>query len=333
MLVFIPTLPRALRQKVPHRLRAGVGRNRVLTKQTTISNRAQEPCALVPAPSNGCFVTWKSFWMSWMGCPLLWGTESWKSFLCKWHGFIVRNQEWPHYCQKKLAQDELLQPPIVTVGRCPPTSSWLLFNNLWIAFTHVVTEGYIFVLSRLRDSPGGDTCLTLGVCGCSVRISLMPSWVICKMYFEKKLKLKLLWLNLMDLDIISWCGNRSRAVLLRITAFHRHPHKLSFGYSHMYSPRYSHKYSHRYYNRYSPRYYQSVPICIPTGSPTSIPTGKYIPTCIPTGTLTGISIGIPTGIPQNFLTGIPTCTLTGISVGISTGIPSSIPTSILRGIP
>lgn len=120
-----------------------------------------------------------------MSCPLLWGTESWKSFLCKWHGFIVRNQEWPHYCQKKLARDELLQPPIVTVGRCPPTSSWLLFNNLWIAFTHVVTEGYIFVLSRVRDSPGGDTCLTLGVCGCSVRISLMPSWVICKMYFEK----------------------------------------------------------------------------------------------------------------------------------------------------
>lgn len=114
----------------------------------------------------------------------------------------------------------------------------------------------------------------------------------------------------MNLDIISWCGNRSRAVLLRITAFHRHPHKLSFGYSHMYSPRYSHKYSHRYYNGYSPRDYQSVPICIPIGSPTNIPTG--------------ISIGIPIGIPQNFLIGIPTCTLTGISVGISTGIPTSI---------
>lgn len=209
-------------------MRAGVRRNRVRINQTTIPSRAQEPCALVPAPFNRYFMTWKNFGGSWMNCPLLYEKQGIKSlFYADNMVLLSPTRNGLITVRKKWLRMNRSNPSIVIFGRCPPTLSWLLFNNLWITFIHLVTYGYIFLRSHLGDSPGDDICLTLGICGCSIRVSPRPSSEICKMNFEKVFNLKLSRLNLMDYDIISCCGNRYRVVPLRKTASHRFSHRYS----------------------------------------------------------------------------------------------------------
>lgn len=167
-----PHLPQALGQNLP--LITGEDRSQKEVCLGEANKQSTGTRALVPAPFNGILWLERIFgWVGWMAFVTRKGKLRVFSMQMTW--FYCHQPGMASLLSEEMAQDELLQPPVVIFGRCSPTWSWLLFNNVWLALILLVMQGSAFLLSHLGDSPGGDTCWIVGVCGCSVRIFLRPS--------------------------------------------------------------------------------------------------------------------------------------------------------------
>lgn len=168
-----------------------------------------------------------------------------------------------------------------------------LFNNLWCRTAHLVTEGCI------SSQPLGLTRRMLLNIRClwGLWLGFYGLQVICKTYWWKNFKVKLLWfLAWWAWTLFLWLmGEDERAVLLRTTtAFTGIPQLFP----------------------------TSILIGILTGIPTSTLTGYY--QSIPIYASLSISPGIPLWIFSGMLQTIPSVphdALTSISTGIPTGIP------------
>lgn len=108
VLIVIPTLPRALTQNLPLSSAFRPASKGIVSSKADVEFKQSTGAMLWSQLPLTCLVWLEriSGWAEWISlCYKEQKVES--LFLCRWHDFIVTKQEWPHYCQEKLAQDEL----------------------------------------------------------------------------------------------------------------------------------------------------------------------------------------------------------------------------------
>lgn len=108
VLIFIPTPPRALTKNLPLSCACRPVSKGIVSSEADGEFKQSTGAMLWSQLPLTCLVWLERIfgWAEWIAfCYEEQKVES--LFLCRWHDFIVTKQEWPHYCQEKLAQDEL----------------------------------------------------------------------------------------------------------------------------------------------------------------------------------------------------------------------------------
>lgn len=143
----ILTCPRHRDRTCPSAQRTEVRREVCLGEANHDFKQSIGTRALVPAPFNGTLWLGRIFgWVGWMAFVTSKGKLRVFSMQMTW--FYCHQPGMASLLSEEMAQDELLQPPVVIFGRCSPTWSWLLFNNVRLA---LLFAGHHFP----TQSPGG----------------------------------------------------------------------------------------------------------------------------------------------------------------------------------
>ena len=108
VLIFIPTLPRAPTQNLPLSSACRPASGGIASSKADGEFKQGTGATLWARLPLTCLVWLERIfgWAEWIS--LCYEEQKVESlFLCRWHDFIVMMQEWAHYCQEKLAQNEL----------------------------------------------------------------------------------------------------------------------------------------------------------------------------------------------------------------------------------
>ena len=108
VLIFIPTLPRAPTQNLPLSSACRPASGGIASSKADGEFKQGTGATLWARLPLTCLVWLERIfgWAEWIS--LCYEEQKVESlFLCRWHDFIVMMHEWAHYCQEKLAQNEL----------------------------------------------------------------------------------------------------------------------------------------------------------------------------------------------------------------------------------